>query len=163
MVSIGYFEATRGYVWSRGDMCEHISPRDLKMTYLYSTWMMRLTGGTMTNRCFCYIRGKYIRGNMNSLFCYCCRGLLNIFTKTTKENESRGMEWNVIYFIFPLWPLGTWENILLNRTCTTFYLSFRRVAATFGFVEQSLAFALSELSTIILGCLSLGFLFQGSL
>ena len=145
-------------------ICVNTYPRGTsKMTYLYSTWMMRLTGGTMTNRCFCYIRGKYIRGNKNSLFCYCCRGLLNIFTKTTKENESRGMEWNVIYFIFPLWPLGTWENILLNRTCTTFYLSFRRVAATFGFVEQSLAFALSELSTIILGCLSLGFLFQGSL
>ena len=28
------------------------------LTYLYSTWT-RLTGGTMTNRCFCYIRGEY--------------------------------------------------------------------------------------------------------
>ena len=62
-----------------------------------------------------------------------------------------------IYILFfPLRPLGTWENILLNRTCTTFYLSFRRVAATFGFVEQSLAFPLSGFP--------LGFLLiQGSL
>ena len=34
------------------------SPRGLKITCLYSTWT-RLTGGTMTNRCFCSIRGEY--------------------------------------------------------------------------------------------------------
>ena len=54
VMRIGYFEATRGYVIY---MNKHISPRGLKITCLYSTWT-RLTGGTMTNRCFCY-RGEY--------------------------------------------------------------------------------------------------------
>ena len=40
--------------WGHKGICD----RGLKITYLYSTWT-RLTGKTMTNRCFCYIRGEY--------------------------------------------------------------------------------------------------------
>ena len=91
--------------------------------------------------------------------------LLGAIKYIHQNKKEKRVMWNVMryIFIFPSRSLGTWENILLNRTCNTFYLSFRRVAATFGFVEERLAFALSGLFTIILCCLSPAFLFQGSI
>ena len=61
----------------------------LKITYLYSTWT-RLTGGTITNRCFCYIRGN-IRGEYEFTVLLLL-WLLNVFPQ---NKIGKRVMWNI--------------------------------------------------------------------
>ena len=66
----------------------------LKITYLYSTWT-RLTGGTMTNRCFCYIRGN-IRGEYEFTVLLLLSGAIK-YIPPKQQRKTSYVEYNMEY------------------------------------------------------------------
>ena len=84
---IGYFEATRG-------LCDKSHIHEGPQNNLLIFHMTRLTGGRM-------IKEGNIRGNTSSLFCYCCQGLLNIFSQNNKGNR---VMWNIKLQRFNITP-----------------------------------------------------------
>ena len=70
---------------------KYISTRVLKITSLYISHGRGWQEGEWQTGAFVILEGN-IRGNMNSLFCYCCQGLLNIFPQ---NNKGKRVMWNI--------------------------------------------------------------------
>ena len=70
----------------------------------------------MTNSCFCYIRGN-ITGDMNSLFYYCCQGLLNIFPQNNKGKRVVEYKSCSSFVVYPAVYLFSILLFLQKRFC----------------------------------------------